>query len=204
MKALAVLILLCFFVVQVNSAGYRYPIKTTVIRKFRQYLCTWLTEAQFVTLFDTLEPQLTETTKVEDLQPMLISAAMAITTLSQKFAVGTLGLKMMGKAPLDVPIGILATALANNIQPFSAQIIEMWIDYRDSGETRDRIFQRAYKMIDMFMTKKRVGTIYCRVKLCFDKTDVTWWPFLKTTLSAQLLWSTLDSLGPISTCKQGV
>uniref|UniRef100_A0A914QIJ4 Uncharacterized protein n=1 Tax=Panagrolaimus davidi TaxID=227884 RepID=A0A914QIJ4_9BILA len=105
---------------------------------------------------------------------------------------------MMSKATIDVPIGILATAIGNNVQAFSAQIIDMWLDYQAEGKTRQRIFQRAYKMIDMFMTPKRVGTIYCRVKKSFDAKDVTWWPFLKSTLSAVILWSKLDSLAPLS------
>uniref|UniRef100_A0AC34FXX9 Uncharacterized protein n=1 Tax=Panagrolaimus sp. ES5 TaxID=591445 RepID=A0AC34FXX9_9BILA len=79
--------------------------------------------------------------------------------MAQKLAIAGVGAKFIGKAPLDEPIGILATALGNNLAAFVNQMVEMYVDYQDAGKTRERTFQRGYKMIDMFMTKKRVATI---------------------------------------------
>uniref|UniRef100_A0AC34FZA0 Uncharacterized protein n=1 Tax=Panagrolaimus sp. ES5 TaxID=591445 RepID=A0AC34FZA0_9BILA len=176
-------------------AGFVFPIKTKIIGKFRQWICTWLSEAQYVQLIDQLEPQLNENTKVEDMKTMLISAAMAATSMTQKLTIAGVGAKFIGKAPLDEPIGILATALGNNLAAFVNQMVEMHVDYQDAGKTRERTFQRGYKMIDMFMTKKRVATIYCRIQKAFNAADATWWPFIKTNLNVLLLFSTLDSLG---------
>uniref|UniRef100_A0AC35FIP0 Nuclear receptor domain-containing protein n=1 Tax=Panagrolaimus sp. PS1159 TaxID=55785 RepID=A0AC35FIP0_9BILA len=126
---------------------------------------------------------------------LLISAAMSATSLSQKLAIAGIGTKFMTKATLDVPIGILATALGNNLAAFVNQMVEMYVNYQDAGKTRERIFQRGYKMIDMFMTQKRVYTIYCRIKKAFDTKDATWWPFIKSNLGTQIKFSTLDGLG---------
>uniref|UniRef100_A0A914XXP4 Uncharacterized protein n=1 Tax=Panagrolaimus superbus TaxID=310955 RepID=A0A914XXP4_9BILA len=120
---------------------------------------------------------------------------MSATTMSQKLTIAGIGAKFIGKAPLDEPIGILATALGNNLAAFVNQMVEMYIDYQDAGKTRERIFQRGYKMVDMFMTQKRVSTIYCRIKNAFDVADASWWPFIKTNLNSLLLFSTLDGLG---------
>uniref|UniRef100_A0AC34FX49 Uncharacterized protein n=1 Tax=Panagrolaimus sp. ES5 TaxID=591445 RepID=A0AC34FX49_9BILA len=136
MRYLAIFISLCLLFDQVNTAGYVFPIKTKVIGKFRQWLSTWLSQAQYVT-----------------------------------------------------------ATLGNNVAAFAAQLQEMWGDYVDAGKTKQRIFQRGYKMIDMFMTKKRVATIYCRIQKYFNTKDVSWWPFFKSNLGSIVMFTTLDGLG---------
>ena len=121
---------------------------------------------------------------------------MTVTTFMQKLTVAGLGTKFLGRpGGLTEPIAILATALGKNLQPFADQVLEMYVRYLAAGQTRQRIFQRSYKMIDMFMTKKRVSTIYCRVKKNFDAKDPTSWPFIKTNLAAIVSFTVLDGLG---------
>uniref|UniRef100_A0A914QCQ8 Uncharacterized protein n=1 Tax=Panagrolaimus davidi TaxID=227884 RepID=A0A914QCQ8_9BILA len=195
MKWMAILISFCILMHEVNCAGFVFPLKTKVIGKFSQWICSWLSQAQYVQIIDQIEPQLNENTEIGDMKTMLISAAMSATSLSQKLAIAGIGTKFMTKATLDVPIGILATALGNNLAAFVNQMVEMYVNYQDAGKTRERIFQRGYKMIDMFMTQKRVSTIYCRIKKAFDAKDATWWPFITSNLGAQIKFSTLDGLG---------
>ena len=121
---------------------------------------------------------------------------MAVTTFGQKLSVAAWGSGFLGRpGGLQGQIGILATCLANNLQAFVGQCTAMWLKYQAAGFGRDRIFQRGYKMIDMFMTEKRVATIYCRVKKSFDTADPTNWPFIKSKLGSVVLFTVLDGIG---------
>ena len=122
---------------------------------------------------------------------------MSVLDSQQKATVVGLGAKITMKMwNFMTLIDIFATALGNNIAAFVDQCLEMYIQYTDRGETRERIFQRGYKMIDMFMTQKRVSTIYCRIQKMFQTKNTQYWPWLKNNLGVIIKFSTLDSLGP--------
>uniref|UniRef100_A0A914PWD5 Uncharacterized protein n=1 Tax=Panagrolaimus davidi TaxID=227884 RepID=A0A914PWD5_9BILA len=117
-------------------------------------------------------------------------------TSSQKITLATFAGKFVSKyGNYTGAMSVLGTVIASNMQPFSDQLSAMWIKYESNGKTRERIFQRGYKMGDMFLTQKRVGTIYCRLKVAFNNYDKTMWPFIKQNMNNMILFSVLDGLG---------
>ena len=126
---------------------------------------------------------------------VLMTQIMAVTTLGQKLSIAGIGTKFLSKpGGITKPIEILADILLKNVGAFAGQVSTTYKQFQARGETRARIFQRAYKMTDMFMTTKRVGVIYCRISKAIDAWDLTMGPFIETTLAPIVLFSTLNAL----------
>lgn len=114
----------------------------------------------------------------------------------QKITLATFAGKFVAKyGNYEDAMNILGTVVASNLQPFSDQMSAMWLKYEAQGKTKERIFQRGYKMGDMFMTPKRVGTIYCRLKLAFNNFNASMFPYIKQNMKDIVLFSVLDGLG---------
>ena len=117
-------------------------------------------------------------------------------TTGQKFTVAGIAAKFVSKfGGYEDALNILGGVMSNNTQAFADQLNAMYIKYEANGKTRERIFQRGYKMGDMFMTSKRVHTIYCRIQDGFNDFNVTMWPYIKESFANIILFPYLEGLG---------
>uniref|UniRef100_A0A914YF22 Uncharacterized protein n=1 Tax=Panagrolaimus superbus TaxID=310955 RepID=A0A914YF22_9BILA len=151
---------------------------------------------QYQTISGKLEDFVTPNTTVSELKSEIIKVGMETLNSHQKITLATFAGKFVSKyGNYEDALGVLGTVLSSNLQPFSDQMSEMWLKYEAEGKTKERIFQRGYKMADFFVTKKRVGTIYCRLKIAFNNYNATVWPYLKQNMNNIILFNVLDGLG---------
>uniref|UniRef100_A0AC34FA70 Uncharacterized protein n=2 Tax=Panagrolaimus sp. ES5 TaxID=591445 RepID=A0AC34FA70_9BILA len=140
-------------------------------------------------------PTLLETKTLDELKADVINVGLNTLTSQQKVFVTTFGAKFLGKyGNYEDSMAVATTIMMNNCLPFANQLIEMWEDYEARGKTQAQIFQRGFKMADMFMTKKRIGTIYCRLKAAFMKYDATIWPYMRQNINTIVSFAVLEGL----------
>uniref|UniRef100_A0AC35F2G3 Uncharacterized protein n=1 Tax=Panagrolaimus sp. PS1159 TaxID=55785 RepID=A0AC35F2G3_9BILA len=163
--------ILCFFVLLIyyvkcdhddgsstTKGGYNFPEKSRILNKTRTYISAWLNLDQMNAIAAALEnmasPTLLQTKTLDELKADVINVGLNALTSQQKVFVTTAGAKFLGKyGNYENSLAVAQGILMNNCMAFASQLLEMYSDYEARGKTQAQIFQRGFKMADMFMTK---------------------------------------------------
>jgi len=172
-------LLLVFLGLLTLGSSSTSPQKTKCVNILYNRVSDWISTSQYEKILNDFEPHFYAELPPEEVGKKAVSIIMGRLTFGQMIKVGAFGAKLLGK--LDQYIEILMTVLGNNLYPFFMQLNRVTHAYKKKGIAMDPTITRGYVKIAQFATKKRVTTIFCRVKPAFGSDWPTIYSFVMDT-----------------------
>uniref|UniRef100_A0A7E4V1I5 Secreted protein n=1 Tax=Panagrellus redivivus TaxID=6233 RepID=A0A7E4V1I5_PANRE len=167
--------------------------RATVLGKVDNWITSWITTDQFTTILDYMEPKLQVNSTMDQVKSDLETIVLQTLTSSQMLQgvnIGTGFLFTYGG--YSGAVNATLTAVMDDIAAFIGQMKAMKTKADAAGWDNEKIFTRAYKMVNIFLTYRCCNIIFCRLEKRIDQYDKTMWAYFNSKLGTIVHFSAMN------------
>ncbi|KAI6197793.1 hypothetical protein M3Y94_01266900 [Aphelenchoides besseyi] len=171
--------------------GQSYPSanQNVTIKRLTGLLSNYLSYSQWNVLCNTVANDVYLQKDFATVKSDVMNTAMNQLTSSQYSTImskATMLILKMGPSKVTGALNTVLTVLGNNLGPFYTQLNTFSKSMQTRGLKPAACWKEQFRLVNSFLTLKRVNTIFTRVSLQFSKSD---WQTFSSSLSSFLRFS---------------
>ncbi|KAI6221300.1 hypothetical protein M3Y99_00301700 [Aphelenchoides fujianensis] len=177
-QSVAFALVFVFFFALPSASAQPYPSanQNITIKRLTNMISNYLAYSQYNAICNVIATDVYAQKDFATVKSDLVNTAMAQLTSAQYSAVlakATTLIFTMGASKLTAAVNTLMTVMSNNLGPFYAQLCAFSKQNQGRGLKPAVVWKEQFRLVNSFLSGKRVNTIFTRVAANFAPADWT-------------------------------